>query len=76
MELIEQMLDYSNVNKAYLHVTGNKGAKGGDGVTTNELADYMQRNWERIRQEIAKGEYRPQAVLGVEIPKSSGGKRL
>ncbi|SEH05219.1 group II intron reverse transcriptase/maturase [Candidatus Venteria ishoeyi] len=76
MELIEQVLDYSNVNKAYLHVTGNKGTKGVDGVTTNELADYMQCNWGRIRQEIAKGEYRPQAVLGVEIPKASGGKRM
>ena len=76
MELLHKVLDYSNVNKAYRQVTGNKGAKGVDGVTTNELSDYMQENWERIKQEIAKGEYQPQAVLGVEIPKSSGGKRL
>ena len=76
MELLKQVLNYSNVNKAYNHVAGNKGSKGVDGVTTQELSAYMQENWERIKQEIIKGEYRPQAVLGVEIPKTSGGKRL
>ena len=76
MELIEQVLDYSNVNKAYRNVTANKGSKGVDGVTTKELSDYMQENWDRIKQEILKGEYQPKAVLGVEIPKSNGGKRL
>ena len=76
MELLNKVLDYSNVNKAYRQVANNKGAKGVDGVTTNELSGYMQENWERIKQEISKGEYQPQSVLGVEIPKSSGGKRL
>ena len=76
MKPIEQVLDYSNVNKAYKRVTANKGSKGVDGVTTQELSIYMQENWNRIRQEIIKGEYQPQAVLGVEIPKSNGGKRL
>ena len=76
MELIEQVLDYSNVNKAYKNVTANKGSKGVDGVTTGELSKYMQENWSRIEQEILIGTYRPQAVLGVEIPKSNGGKRL
>ena len=76
MELLEQVLDYSSINKAYRKVTGNKGSKGVDGVTTKELSNYMQENWDRIKQEITKGAYRPQAVLGVEIPKSNGGKRL
>ena len=76
MELLEKVLDYSSINKAYRRVTANKGSKGVDGVTTKELSSYMQENWERIKQEITKGEYQPQAVLGVEIPKSNGGKRL
>ncbi len=76
MGLLKQVLNYSNVNKAYNHVTSNKGSKGVDGVTTKELSAYMQENWERIKQEITKGEYQPQAVFGVEIPKTSGGKRL
>ena len=76
MELIEQVLDYSNVNKAYRNVTANKGSKGVDGVTTKELSYYMQENGDRIKQEILKGEYQPKAVLGIEIPKANGGKRL
>ena len=76
MELLTQVLDYSNVTKAYYQVTSNKGSAGVDYVSTKELGDYMQNNWDRIKQEITKGEYKPQAVLGVEISKSNGGKRL
>jgi group II intron reverse transcriptase/maturase len=36
----------------------------------------MQENWNKIKREITIGHYQPQAVLGVEIPKTSGGKRL
>ncbi len=75
-ELLTKVLDYSNIQKAYKQVTANKGSKGVDGVTTAQLRAYMQENWERISQEITKGTYKPQAVLGVEIPKNSGGKRL
>jgi group II intron reverse transcriptase/maturase len=76
MELIEKVLDYSNVQKAYKQVTANKGSKGVDGVTTKDLQNYMQENWSRIKQEILQGVYKPQSVLGVEIPKTNGGKRL
>ena len=76
MELINKVLDYSNIDKAYDQVVGNKGSKGVDGVTTGQLKDYMQENLGRIKQEITDGQYQPQAVLGIEIPKTSGGKRL
>jgi len=76
MELLTQVLDYSNVNKAYKHVTFNRGSAGVDNVSTKELSTYMQTNWDRIKREISDGTYKPQAVLGVEIPKSNGGKRL
>jgi len=76
MELLNKILDYSNIDKAYKQVVANKGSKGVDGVTTAQLQVYMQENWERIKQEITDGHYQPQAVKGVEIPKTSGGKRL
>jgi RNA-directed DNA polymerase len=76
MELLNKVLDYSNIEKAYKQVVGNKGSKGVDGITTAQLQDYMQENWSRIKQEITTGYYQPQAVFGVEIPKTSGGKRL
>jgi group II intron reverse transcriptase/maturase len=76
MELLTQILDYSNVNKAYRQVTSNRGSAGVDKVSTKELSKYMQENWSRIKQEISNGTYKPKAVLGVEIPKSNDGKRL
>ncbi len=76
MELITKVLEYSNINRAYNKVVSNKGSKGVDGITTKDLQDYMQDNWSRISQEITKGYYCPQAVLGVHIPKPNGGKRL
>jgi len=76
MELIAKVLDYSNIEKAYKHVVANKGSKGVDGITTAQLQFYMQENWERIKQAVTKGTYMPEAILGVEIPKSSGGKRM
>ena len=76
MKLIDKVMDYSNIDKAYTQVVGNKGSKGVDGVTTAQLQCYMQKNLGRINQEITEGYYQPQAVLGIEIPKTSGGKRL
>jgi len=75
MELITKVLDYSNIQRAYKQVVTNKGSKGVDGISTKDLHAYMQEHWSRIAQEIAKGHYCPQAVLGVEIPKANGGKR-
>ncbi len=76
MELITKVLDYSNINRAFKQVVSNKGSKGVDGVTTKDLHAYLQEHWRRISQEITDGHYQPQAVLGIEIPKPSGGKRL
>ncbi len=76
MEQLNKVLDYSNIDKAYKQVVANKGSKGVDGVTTAQLQDYMQENWDRIKGEITIGHYLPQPVLGVEIPKTSGGNRL
>ena len=74
--MITKVLENSNINRAYRQVTTNKGSAGVDGISTSELGVYMQGNWERIKQAIITGNYTPQAVLGVEIPKTSGGKRL
>ena len=73
MELIAKILDRQNIEKALKKVVSNKGTKGVDGVTVDELNFYMEINWERIKQEIREGSYQPQSVLGVEIPKAKGG---
>ena len=74
-ELLEKILCDENIRLAQKRVYQNKGASGVDGVTVQELAEFMQENWTRIREEIRERKYRPQPTLRVEIPKESGGMR-
>lgn len=74
-ELLEKILDDDNVYRAYRRVYANKGAGGVDGVTVDELVDYLKENRRTILDQIRKREYRPQPVRRVEIPKPNGGVR-
>jgi len=74
--MIEQVLNRKNVMRAYRQVLSNKGSAGVDGMTVKELYAYLTKNRERIESELRQGKYLPQAILGVEIPKSSGKTRL
>lgn len=75
MELLEEILNPENLNKAYKKVYKNKGATGVDGVTVEEIADYIKDNKERIINQIRKRKYKPQPVRRVQIPKENGKKR-
>ena len=74
-ELLEKILSKDNMNLAYKKVCANKGAGGVDEVTVEELGEYIKENWESIREQIRRREYKPQPVRRVEIPKPSGGVR-
>jgi len=74
--MLEEILDIRNVQKAFKQVTANKGACGIDGMQTDELRDYLNANWQTLREDILEGRYRPQAVRKVEIPKTQGGTRM
>lgn len=74
-KMLEEILDIQNMNQAYKKVRANKGASGVDGVTIDELPEYIQENWKTIQEEIRKRKYKPQPVERVEIPKPDGGKR-
>jgi group II intron reverse transcriptase/maturase len=45
-------------------------------MSVKELYAYLNKNREQIESEIRGGKYLPQPILGVEIPKSNGKKRL
>lgn len=74
-ELLEKILSRENMNAAYKRVCSNKGAGGVDGVSVDELYDYIKQNWDSIREQIRHREYKPQPVRRVEIPKPNGGVR-
>ena len=75
MDLLEQILSNQNMNEAYLRVYRNKGAGGIDGITVDELKDYLKENKDELRQRIRTRKYQPQAALRVEIPKENGKMR-
>ena len=75
MELLEQILTKENLNKAYKKVYQNKGTAGVDGVTVEQIAEYIKENKDRIIDKIRKRKYKPQPVKRVQIPKENGKKR-
>ena len=73
--LLEEILSRENMILAYKRVKANKGASGVDGVSVEEIDEYLKENWVEIREQIRKRKYKPQPVRRVEIPKPNGGKR-
>jgi len=74
--LLEKILDRNNMNLAYKRVKSNKGSHGVDGMTVDELLQFLKQNGGQVRQSILEGTYRPKPVRRVEIPKPDGGVRL
>ncbi len=75
MELLEEILAKENLNKAYKKVYQNKGASGVDGITVEQVGEYIKENKERILNQIRKRRYKPQPVRRVQIPKENGKMR-
>ena len=74
--VLERIVERTNMNLAYQRVRRNKGAGGVDGMSVEELLDYLKAHGEEIRQAILTGKYQPQPVRRVEIPKEGGKKRM
>lgn len=75
MEILDKILSKENLNEAYLQVYRNKGTNGVDGITVEELKDYLKENKDEIIDSIKTRKYKPQPVLRVEIPKENGKMR-
>jgi RNA-directed DNA polymerase len=73
--LMEAVVTAENLRRALRRVQANKGSPGVDGMTVQELPEYLKREWPRLREELLEGRYRPQAVRRVAIPKDGGGVR-
>ncbi len=74
--MIEQVFKRKNLLKAHRQVVRNKGASGVDGMSVQELTSHIEVNRDRILTDILNHRYVPQAIRGVEIPKSNGKVRL
>jgi RNA-directed DNA polymerase len=74
--IIEQITNRTNLNRAYLQVLQNKGAAGVDGMETHSLRQELHLKGNTYIQQLQEGCYQVSPILGVEIPKSNGKKRL
>lgn len=75
-DLMEEVLARENMFQALKKIEQNRGAPGIDNLTIENLRPYLRQNWLSICAQLQKGDYQPQPVLRVEIPKPDGSKRL
>jgi group II intron reverse transcriptase/maturase len=73
--LLAQVLDRANLQRALKQVRQNKGAPGIDGMTVDELPQYLRDHWLEIRAQLEAGRYQPRPVKRVDIPKPDGKTR-
>lgn len=73
--LLEEALSRPNMQRALRKVKKNKGSPGCDGMTTEQLPNWLREHWPQVREALFSGTYRPQPVRQVMIPKPSGGER-
>lgn len=74
-QLMEEVCERENCKQALKRVKANKGSAGVDGMTVDELADFLKQHWPAIQEQLLSGTYKPQPVRRVEIPKPDGGVR-
>ncbi len=73
--LMEEVCERENCKQALARVKANKGSAGVDGMTVNELPEFLKQHWPAIREQLLSGTYKPEPVKRVEIPKPDGGVR-
>jgi len=73
--VMQEVLQPENLQVALAQVQANKGKPGIDGMTVDQLPDYLRMHWHQIKQQLLEGTYKPKPVRRVEIPKPDGGVR-
>lgn len=73
--LMEAVCERGNLMLAYQRVVENKGAAGVDGIGVAEFKDHLKQHWSAIKAMLLAGNYMPQPVRRVDIPKPQGGVR-
>ena len=73
--LIDKVWRLSTLQAAWQQVKANKGAWGVDRQSVEAFAAHEERYLSELSRQLEQGEYRPQAVRRVEIPKAGGKTR-
>jgi RNA-directed DNA polymerase len=67
--LMEEVCGLENSKQALQRVKANKGSPGVDGMTVDELPEYLKQHGREIGEQLRNGTYQPRPVKRVEIPK-------
>src|SRR6266540_290714 len=73
--VMEEVCEGENRREALKRVRANQGSPGIDGMTVDELPEYLEQHWPAVREQLLSGTYEPKPVKRVEIPKPDGGVR-
>jgi group II intron reverse transcriptase/maturase len=72
---MEAVVEGRNLRAALKRVRQNGGSPGLDGMTVEELPEWLRENWIGVREELLTGTYQPRPVRRQTIPKRGGGVR-
>jgi RNA-directed DNA polymerase len=75
-ELMEQIVSRENMTVANKRVKSNKGSSGVDGMTVEEMKDYLDANWSKLKASLLTDKYQPQQVRVKMIQKAGGGELM
>jgi len=67
--LMDKVYKSDNLQSAYREVAANKGAPGVDHITIEDFTAGLQRNIDKLEQQLRDGTYVPQSIKRVHIPK-------
>ena len=67
--LMDKVYSTANLDSAFRKVAANRGASGVDHITTEDFAADLVRNLDKLHHQLRSGDYRPQAIRRVSIPK-------
>jgi RNA-directed DNA polymerase len=73
--LIDKVSSKANLRASFRKVKANKGSAGVDHVTIEMFEIHLEENLERISRELISGDYQPQAIRRVWIPKAGSRKK-
>jgi RNA-directed DNA polymerase len=74
--LLERIVEYGNMNRAYKQVVTNDGSGGVDGMETGDLKQWLGKHMNNLRESLLTEKYEVSAVRKVEIRKPEGGTRM
>ena len=66
--LMDKVYKSDNLQSAYREVAANKGAPGVDHITIEDFTAGLQRNIDKLEQQLRDGTYVPQSIKRVHIP--------